>query len=46
MSDFAVLTHLQNVIGWRMFFANYTHNLHRSINKRALKKIEREAKKQ
>ncbi|CAL1707500.1 unnamed protein product [Somion occarium] len=42
----ALLDWLMNVIGWKMFFARYTHNLHKSINKRALKKIEREAKKQ
>ena len=37
---------LQNVIGWNMAFVRYTHNLHKSIRRRALRKMEREAKKQ
>ncbi|KZT19825.1 3-ketoacyl-CoA reductase [Neolentinus lepideus HHB14362 ss-1] len=35
-----------NVVGWTGGFVGYTHGLHRSIRKRALKKKEREAKKQ
>ncbi|KAJ3486372.1 hypothetical protein NLI96_g4279 [Meripilus lineatus] len=42
----AMLDWLMNIIGWKMFFARYTHDLHRSIRKRALRKQEREAKKQ
>lgn len=37
---------VKNLIGWKMLFVRYTHNLHRSIRKRYLKKLEREAKKQ
>lgn len=37
---------VQNLIGWKQLFISYTHNLHRSIRKRYLKKMEREAKKQ
>ncbi|KAI0081268.1 3-ketoacyl-CoA reductase [Panus rudis PR-1116 ss-1] len=42
----ALLDWLMNVVGWKAFFASYTHNLHKSINKRALKKLAREAKQQ
>lgn len=42
----AVIDYAMNLIGWKMLFVRYTHNLHRSIRKRYLKKLEREAKKQ
>ncbi|EPS96295.1 3-ketoacyl-CoA reductase [Fomitopsis schrenkii] len=42
----AVIDYAMNLIGWKMLFIRYTHSLHRSIRKRYLKKLEREAKKQ
>ncbi|KAH9851391.1 3-ketoacyl-CoA reductase [Lenzites betulinus] len=42
----SLLDYVMNVIGWNMAFVRYTHGLHKSIRKRALRKLEREAKKQ
>jgi len=42
----SVLDYLMNLIGWKMLFTRYTHNLHKSIHKRVLRKMEREAKKE
>jgi len=42
----ALLDYLMNLVGWKALFMSYTHNLHRSIRKRYLRKLEREAKKQ
>ncbi|RPD78578.1 3-ketoacyl-CoA reductase [Lentinus tigrinus ALCF2SS1-7] len=42
----ALLDYIMNVIGWNMAFVRYTHNLHKDIRRRALRKMEREAKKQ
>ncbi|OBZ67078.1 Very-long-chain 3-oxoacyl-CoA reductase [Grifola frondosa] len=36
----------QNAIGWNAAYIYYTHELHRDIQRRALRKLEREAKKQ
>ncbi|PCH43532.1 3-ketoacyl-CoA reductase [Wolfiporia cocos MD-104 SS10] len=40
----AVIDYFMNLIGWKMFFIRYTHNLHKSIRKRYLRKLEREGK--
>ncbi|GBE81508.1 3-ketoacyl-CoA reductase [Sparassis latifolia] len=42
----SVLDYLMNLIGWKMFFVRYTHDLHRGIHKRVMRKLEREGKKQ
>lgn len=42
----AIIDYAMNLVGWKMFFVRYTHNLHKSIRKRYLRKLEREAKKQ
>jgi 17beta-estradiol 17-dehydrogenase / very-long-chain 3-oxoacyl-CoA reductase len=34
------------LIGWKALFIGYTHGVHKSIRKRALKKAERDAKRQ
>ncbi|PIL33937.1 hypothetical protein GSI_03645 [Ganoderma sinense ZZ0214-1] len=41
-----LLDYVMNVIGWNMAFVRYTHSLHKDIRRRALRKLEREAKKQ
>ncbi|KAI9059139.1 3-ketoacyl-CoA reductase [Trametes sanguinea] len=42
----ALLDYVMNVIGWNMAYVRYTHALHKDIRRRALRKLEREAKKQ
>ncbi|KAI0666631.1 3-ketoacyl-CoA reductase [Trametes maxima] len=42
----SLLDYVMNVIGWNMAFVRYTHSLHKSIRRRALRKLEREAKQQ
>ncbi|OJT02502.1 Very-long-chain 3-oxoacyl-CoA reductase [Trametes pubescens] len=42
----SLLDYVMNVIGWNMAFVRYTHGLHKSIRRRALRKLEREAKQQ
>ncbi|KAH9894806.1 3-ketoacyl-CoA reductase [Cubamyces lactineus] len=42
----SLLDYVMNVIGWNMAFVRYTHALHKDIRRRALRKMEREAKKQ
>ncbi|EGO00873.1 hypothetical protein SERLA73DRAFT_178839 [Serpula lacrymans var. lacrymans S7.3] len=42
----AVLDYLIHVVGIKSLFIGYTHGLHKSIRKRALRKLERESKKQ
>ncbi|TFK45588.1 3-ketoacyl-CoA reductase [Heliocybe sulcata] len=41
----ALIDWAMNVAGWKGVFVGYTHGLHESIRKRALRKKEREAKK-
>ncbi|OAX32365.1 NAD(P)-binding protein [Rhizopogon vinicolor AM-OR11-026] len=41
----AVVDYAMHVIGWKSRFITYTHSLHKDIRKRALRKLEREAKK-
>ncbi|EJF60386.1 3-ketoacyl-CoA reductase [Dichomitus squalens LYAD-421 SS1] len=41
-----LLDYVMNVIGWNMAFVRYTHSLHKDIRRRALRKLEREAKQQ
>ena len=38
--------YMQNAVGWNMLYVRYTHSLHKSIRTRALRKLERETKKQ
>ncbi|KZT08503.1 3-ketoacyl-CoA reductase [Laetiporus sulphureus 93-53] len=40
----ALLDYLMNLIGWKQLFIGYTHNLHRDIRKRYLRKVARAAK--
>ncbi|TFK84121.1 3-ketoacyl-CoA reductase [Polyporus arcularius HHB13444] len=42
----ALLDYIMNVIGWNMAFVRFTHRLHKDIRRRALRKMEREAKQQ
>ncbi|KAI0790848.1 3-ketoacyl-CoA reductase [Abortiporus biennis] len=42
----ALLDYFMNVIGWKSYYGRWTHNLHKDIRRRALRKAEREAKKQ
>ncbi|KAH7886536.1 NAD(P)-binding protein [Phlebopus sp. FC_14] len=42
----ALLDYVIHVIGWKAKFISYTHSLHKDIRRRALRKLEREAKKQ
>jgi 17beta-estradiol 17-dehydrogenase / very-long-chain 3-oxoacyl-CoA reductase len=42
----ALLDYAMHVIGWKTRFIAYTHSLHKDIRRRALRKQEREAKKQ
>lgn len=42
----AILDYAMHVIGWKSRFIAYTHSLHKDIRRRALRKQEREAKKQ
>ncbi|KAG1896827.1 uncharacterized protein F5891DRAFT_983234 [Suillus fuscotomentosus] len=42
----ALLDYAMHVIGWKSQFIAYTHSLHKDIRRRALRKQEREAKKQ
>jgi 17beta-estradiol 17-dehydrogenase / very-long-chain 3-oxoacyl-CoA reductase len=42
----ALADYAMTLIGWKGLFIAYTHNVHKSIRKRALRKKEREAKKQ
>jgi len=42
----SALDYVMNLIGWKAAFTSYTHGLHKDIRKRALRKAEREAKKQ
>ncbi|KAI6162747.1 hypothetical protein EDD17DRAFT_1694684 [Pisolithus thermaeus] len=42
----ALLDYLIHAIGWKSAFVSYTHALHKDIRRRALRRIEREAKKQ
>ncbi|KAI0779904.1 3-ketoacyl-CoA reductase [Fomes fomentarius] len=42
----ALLDYIMHVAGWNMAYVRYTHSLHKSIRRRALRKLEREAKKQ
>jgi len=42
----AVIDYAIHVIGWRSRFIAYTHSLHKDIRRRALRKLEREAKKE
>ncbi|KAI8994060.1 3-ketoacyl-CoA reductase [Trametes punicea] len=42
----SLLDYVMNVIGWNMAYVRYTLALHKDIRRRALRKLEREAKKQ
>jgi len=42
----ALTDYAMTLVGWKVLFMGYTHGVHRTIRKRALKKKEREAKKQ
>ncbi|KDQ55016.1 hypothetical protein JAAARDRAFT_60023 [Jaapia argillacea MUCL 33604] len=42
----ALIDWAMGVVGWKSAFVGYTHGLHKSIRKRALKKKERDAKSQ
>ncbi|KAJ8585088.1 NAD(P)-binding protein, partial [Rhizopogon salebrosus TDB-379] len=42
----AVIDYAMHVVGWKSRFIVYTHSLHKDIRKRALRKLEREAKKE
>ncbi|KAI0744957.1 3-ketoacyl-CoA reductase [Earliella scabrosa] len=42
----SLLDYIMNVAGWHMAYVRYTHALHKSIRRRALRKREREAKQQ
>ncbi|KAF8837135.1 NAD(P)-binding protein [Paxillus ammoniavirescens] len=42
----ALVDYLVHVVGWKAGFISYTHTLHKDIRRRALRKLEREAKKQ
>ncbi|KAH7921278.1 NAD(P)-binding protein [Leucogyrophana mollusca] len=42
----ALLDYVVHVVGWKSRFIAYTHDLHKDIRRRALRKLEREAKKQ
>ena len=42
----ALLDYLIHVVGWKAAFISYTHALHKDIRRRALRKRDREAKKQ
>ncbi|KAI0743358.1 3-ketoacyl-CoA reductase [Daedaleopsis nitida] len=42
----ALLDYIMNVAGWHMQYARFTHALHKDIRRRAIRKMEREAKQQ
>jgi 17beta-estradiol 17-dehydrogenase / very-long-chain 3-oxoacyl-CoA reductase len=42
----ALADYAMTLVGWKILFIGYTHSLNRSIRKRALRKKERETKKQ
>lgn len=42
----ALADYAMTLIGWKSLFISYTHGIHKAIRKRALKKAERDAKKQ
>jgi 17beta-estradiol 17-dehydrogenase / very-long-chain 3-oxoacyl-CoA reductase len=42
----ALADYAMTLVGWKGLFIAYTHGLHKSIRKRALRKKEREAKRQ
>jgi len=42
----ALADYAMTLIGWKALFIGYTHGVHKSIRKRALKKAERDAKRQ
>ena len=42
----ALLDYVIHVVGWKSLFISYTHKIHKDVRRRALKKLEREAKKQ
>lgn len=42
----ALVDYMIHAIGWKSLFISYTHTLHKDIRHRALKKLEREAKKE
>ncbi|KAH0835497.1 hypothetical protein J3R83DRAFT_9166 [Lanmaoa asiatica] len=42
----ALIDYVIHIIGWKSLFISYTHKTHKDIRRRALKKLEREAKQQ
>ncbi|KAG0696631.1 hypothetical protein DFH29DRAFT_950308 [Suillus ampliporus] len=42
----ALVDYAMHVVGWKTQFITYTHTLHKDIRRRALRKLEREAKKE
>jgi 17beta-estradiol 17-dehydrogenase / very-long-chain 3-oxoacyl-CoA reductase len=42
----ALADYAMTLVGWKGLFIGYTHGVHKSIRKRALRKKERDAKKQ
>lgn len=42
----ALADYAMTLIGWKSLFISYTHGIHMDIRKRALRKAERDAKKQ
>ena len=41
----SIVDYMMGLVGWKALFIGYTHGLHKSIRKRALRKMEKHAKK-